>query len=894
MKKSSNRGGRNSQATKSLTSGKAASMGQSAQALDGSNAEFVNQLKKAQVLLDRGQAAQAYRLLQDLGAGTGDADTNRFLALTRLTTIAAFQAGFPQEAYGLALAGLTHCPDGLDFNLYAAVTAAAHKEYKAAALHAENFLALCETKNTAEGLGLWDDSYAHRQQLLNAYAVALLELNEHQRAEKILLEAIEIDPRYDSSYINLAILYDHTGRHKEASKIIAAGRAQIADSTELNEYADKFDGKATISVCLMVKNEEEFLGRCLSAIQDLADEIIVVDTGSQDRTLEIAQQFGCKIHHFPWTGDFSAARNETLRHATMDWIFVIDADEEVPAGEAPKIRSLINQPDIDLASISVYNKSLETGAISSFLPSIRLFRRRLGLSYFGIVHNRLKVPQDLVSARSDVRLFHYGYDLSRDRLAAKQARTKALLDKQLMEKPDDIYANFNMAQLLRGLQGGNGPAISHQIITHAMRVARQQSAQQEGYRGQWLMSLHQLASAHLNLKEYTLSERFCQEALQAKPDYLDPLLTLGHIYLATNKLGEASRCYQRFLDAVAAYDPGKETDNIILLFLDEKYNAHYGLAVIAEKEGRIDDAIRQYNMTLENRSPYLDVFCRLGKLYLDKGDQPRALQMFTLESQRDSESPLAWFGMGEAAAMAGDNVEALAHFRTAAALAPTNHDIVFRLGRLYIQAGQTEKGFEALQKAVWLAPHLPELPFLGGNLAFEAGRYERAAEFYRQALDCRPDYSDARNNLGNCYFRLGRHDDACAEYEQVLRLTPNHRLAWRNLGLAYSLSGALEKAEGALSRYCRIMSDDAEALRFLGDIYMALSRFHDAIEAYGKYIADHPQDYTCLYNISEAYLALGFTGSALAGYHGVLAMAPEYGPAKERIAALTTPELAEC
>src|SRR3989344_2135515 len=85
--------------------------------------------------------------------------------------------------------------------------------------------------------------------------------------------------------------------------------------------------KQTISLCMIAKNEEKHLEECLNSVKELVDEVIIVDTGSTDKTKQIAKKFNAKIYDFKWVDDFSAARNESLKHATKDWILVLDADE---------------------------------------------------------------------------------------------------------------------------------------------------------------------------------------------------------------------------------------------------------------------------------------------------------------------------------------------------------------------------------------------------------------------------------------------------------------------------------------------------------------------------------------------------------------------------------------
>ena len=107
----------------------------------------------------------------------------------------------------------------------------------------------------------------------------------------------------------------------------------------------------TISLCMITKNEETFLEQCLTHVKDIVNEIIIVDTGSTDKTKEIAKDF-CKkfaiegkFFDYKWVDDFSAARNEGLRHATKDWILVLDADEVIAKEDLGKIKNVIERDE---------------------------------------------------------------------------------------------------------------------------------------------------------------------------------------------------------------------------------------------------------------------------------------------------------------------------------------------------------------------------------------------------------------------------------------------------------------------------------------------------------------------------------------------------------------------
>ena len=99
---------------------------------------------------------------------------------------------------------------------------------------------------------------------------------------------------------------------------------------------------ATISLCMIVKNEEQVLARCLDSVADLMDEIIIVDTGSTDRTKEVAARYTDQIYDFTWIGDFSAARNFSFSKATMEYIYAPDADEVLDAENRARFLDLKN------------------------------------------------------------------------------------------------------------------------------------------------------------------------------------------------------------------------------------------------------------------------------------------------------------------------------------------------------------------------------------------------------------------------------------------------------------------------------------------------------------------------------------------------------------------------
>ncbi len=204
---------------------------------------------------------------------------------------------------------------------------------------------------------------------------------------------------------------------------------------------------ARLSVCLIVKNEERFLAQCLKSVRGLGAQIIVVDTGSTDRTVEIARDFGADIHAFAWCDDFAAARNAALEHATGEWILMLDADEELPVAQHAKLLGDIRNSNVIAFRLPLVNAGEEKEG-RSFVP--RLFRNMPGAYFAGRIHEQV-FPSLLARAKSwglhthlgTAELLHHGYtaELLRDR--DKIARNLKLLRAAIAEDPTDVNLIMN-------------------------------------------------------------------------------------------------------------------------------------------------------------------------------------------------------------------------------------------------------------------------------------------------------------------------------------------------------------------------------------------------------------------------------------------------------------------
>lgn len=145
---------------------------------------------------------------------------------------------------------------------------------------------------------------------------------------------------------------------------------------------------ATLSVCMIVKNEEDVIGRCLECIKDIADEIIVVDTGSTDKTKEIVKKYTNKLFDFPWINDFSAARNNSFSHATQEYIMWLDADDVIDEKNRQELISLKNNldPSVDMVKMKYDVAFDEDGNSTLSYYRERIFKRSMNYQWVGEIH----------------------------------------------------------------------------------------------------------------------------------------------------------------------------------------------------------------------------------------------------------------------------------------------------------------------------------------------------------------------------------------------------------------------------------------------------------------------------------------------------------------------------
>lgn len=213
-----------------------------------------------------------------------------------------------------------------------------------------------------------------------------------------------------------------------------------------------------ISICVIMKNEEKHMDSFLSAIKknmgDYPYEIVLVDTGSTDSTLSIAQKYTDRIFHFQWIQDFSAARNYSLTCASNDWILVLDCDEYLQNIDTDTLQQFAVKSPRALGMISLHNHYNTNGTDSISTDEVERFFNRQYFHYENIIHEQLRTSDSSapLRVRISVEAEHHGYAGTYEEMAKKVERNNLLLFQMLKENPSDPYLYFQIGQCYNMIQ----------------------------------------------------------------------------------------------------------------------------------------------------------------------------------------------------------------------------------------------------------------------------------------------------------------------------------------------------------------------------------------------------------------------------------------------------------
>lgn len=306
----------------------------------------------------------------------------------------------------------------------------------------------------------------------------------------------------------------------------------------------------TLSACLIVKNEEANLRECLHSLTDIVDEIIIVDTGSTDRTIEIANEYGAIIIKSQWEHNFSKARNIALRQASSDWIVSIDADEVLlnPQEVLRTIQSATGTTGGFLLSVQSYFDRADGGKDVFTTNLLRLFRNNHNIYFKGIIHEQVLqtiFAAGMEVAYSNIQFLHKGYNLTPNEMKKKQERNLQLLSFALEKKPHNSYNLMQRGKTYMAL-GDNSKAETD------LRLSLENATTDSIVTPQ---SLNYLGIVLFQRKEVQEAIECAKKSLSILPKQGFAQFILGECYSEIRAYSEALNAYKAFEASIATPDP---------------------------------------------------------------------------------------------------------------------------------------------------------------------------------------------------------------------------------------------------------------------------------------------------------------------------------------------------
>ncbi len=374
-----------------------------------------------------------------------------------------------------------------------------------------------------------------------------------------------------------------------------------------------------LSACLIVKNEEQRLPQCLDSLRSLADEIIVVDTGSSDHTIAIAKKYKARIFDFEWCDDFSQARNYAIAQAKGKWILIIDADEVFEQKAITTLQAIMQRSDC----LAVNLLRAEIGARQApYSLVLRLFRNHLAIAFIGIYHESIDCSvRSLQAVEPDWQVLnvelptlrHYGYTDNEINLKHKHEFAKRLMHKHLEVFPKDVYMLNKLGALYISAEDNSNFGI--ELLQKGLALVDTKDQQS-------LISceLHyHLGIAYEQNSNLALAKNAYKQAIALDvPEIikLSAYLNLGHIYQNESNQKGSIACFE-----------------VVTKITPDFAQGHFNLGLALKTSGRFTEAIATYQKAISLESNYAEAHQNLGVVLMKVGYFQEAIASFRLAIQ---------------------------------------------------------------------------------------------------------------------------------------------------------------------------------------------------------------------------------------------------------------------
>ena len=521
------------------------------------------------------------------------------------------------------------------------------------------------------------------------------------------------------------------------------------------------DNITSISVCLIVKDEEQFLEKCLQSVKDVADEIIIIDTGSQDNTVNIAKRYTDKIFFHPWKDSFSEARNHYFDYAKGDWIFHIDADEELVKEDIPILLKAVKNPSIDIIMLQIISH-LGRRQSESRHTLERLFRNNGLIHYEGRIHEKLigfKRPMIY-----PIRLMHYGYDLNDEDLSEKkQERRIRLLKMDIEEYPDDPlpYHYLSCCYLSRNL--------FYETINVSLK-AIELAEKQDNKNSVFLWSRYNASIAYYKLKDFKKAESMALSAIELDKCHLDSHFILISLYLDQSKWHEVIKHGNEYLLLNKQFKKKpEEFGTMVCNSINKYWKVFIWMGIAYYETDNIKEAEKSFRNAASHASDPFNTLKTIGIYYYNKALFPQAREYLKKAFDLNKGDAI----VNELLTKNGTHGSIIEERGCLEKVVETNAKDNFdsmRLFTLYMENGQYTNALELIDCEDFSNSNLyPELIKLG-NIFVQKMEMEAGIQCYMKAVEIRPEAPEVWNILGEVTLAMGKLEDSLVFLKKALQI----------------------------------------------------------------------------------------------------------------------------
>jgi tetratricopeptide (TPR) repeat protein len=521
--------------------------------------------------------------------------------------------------------------------------------------------------------------------ILNLAGVALYELWSLDAAQALFRTA----RRLDSSLPNVEANLNEVARRKRAGRRTRPLHAAIPGlarrATSVASRAKPATG-LTLSLCMIVRDEEQMLPRCLAAVASAVDEIVIVDTGSTDATVEIAKSFGAKVIEFPWTGSFSEARNVSFEAATGDWVMYLDADEVLVSDDVEQLRALTGRTWREAFYLveTSYTGELEVGG-AMVNNALRVFRNRPEYRFKDRLHEQIAhtLPTYIPGRveQTPVRVTHYGYLGSVRDAKEKSQRNVELLRAQAAESPKTPFLHFNLGS--EYIVAGNLNA----AITELKTARELITAEGNLTRAEYVPSLFTRMVMVLRMAgRLTEADTTAAEGLVLFPQFTDLVLAQARI---AQMQGDPDKAKSLFADAIAMGDAPARYGPMVG---SGTFLARLALAELHLELGEAAEARAALQWCVDNHPDFVAVAGPYASALLRDGAAPS--EVTTGLESLDALPAGVRLTVATILQQAGASAEAEAQYRRTFDAAPANTQARASLAELLLRRGAWDEAAE--------------------------------------------------------------------------------------------------------------------------------------------------------------------------------------------------------